>query len=71
MGSQTGSQHRQTPGHIRRQPATVVAARSPIRPHPATYSDAAYAPENRKAGSSTPSINDGLARTACPGWPLG
>jgi hypothetical protein len=50
MGSQTGSQCRQTPGHTRRQPAMVSAARLPIRPHPATCSNVAYAPENRKVG---------------------
>ena len=32
----------------------VGAARSPIRPRPATCSDAANAPEKRKVGGSTP-----------------
>jgi hypothetical protein len=41
QGSQTGSQRRQASGHIRRQPAMVCAARWPIRPRPATWSDAA------------------------------
>ena len=53
MGSQTG---RQTPGPIRRQPAIVVAGRSPIRPHPATCSDHTNAPEKRKGGGSTPPL---------------
>jgi len=56
MGSQTGSQRRQTPGHIRRQLAIVVATRSPIGPHPATCSYAAYAAEKRKVGGSTPPL---------------
>jgi hypothetical protein len=49
LGSQTGSQHRQTPGHTRRQPAMVSPASWPIRPRPATSSDAAYAPEKRRS----------------------
>jgi [ribosomal protein S5]-alanine N-acetyltransferase len=60
LGSQTGSQHRQASGHIRRQPAMVSAARSPIRPHSATCSDGAYAPEKRKVGGSTPPLTTTL-----------
>src|SRR5262245_58319498 len=56
MGSQTGSQRRQTPGRARQQPAMVSAARSLIRPHPATCSDAADAPEKRKVSGSTPPL---------------
>ena len=56
LGSQTGSQRWQASGHVRRQPATVSPARWPIRPHPATYSDAADAPEKRKVGGSTPPL---------------
>jgi hypothetical protein len=52
LGSQTGSQRRQTLGHARQQPAIVSAARSPIRRRSATCSDAAYAPEKRKVGGS-------------------
>jgi len=48
-GSQTGSQRRQSSGDIRRQPAMVCAARWPIRPHPATCSDGADAPEKRRS----------------------
>jgi hypothetical protein len=50
LGSQTGSQCRQTSGHIRRQPAMVSPARSPIGPHPATSSDGAYAPDPKIGG---------------------
>ena len=57
MGSQRGSQRRQTSGHIRRQPAMVSAARSPIRSLPATSSDAAYAPENRTARQKRPAAS--------------
>jgi len=49
VGSQTGSQPPQAGGHARRQSAIVSAARSPVKPHPATCCDAASAPENRKA----------------------
>jgi hypothetical protein len=55
-GSQTGSQRRKTPGHSRRQPAIVVAARSLIRQQPATCSDAANAPEERIPGSAPEKI---------------
>jgi hypothetical protein len=58
-GSQTGSQHRQASGHIRRQPAMVGAARWPIRPHPATCSDGTDAPEKRTASGSTPPLTTG------------
>ena len=61
MGSQTGSPHRQTSGHTRRQRAMVSAARLPISPHPATSSDAAYAPEKRKAGGSIPPLTTSFA----------
>jgi hypothetical protein len=55
QGSQTGSQCWQTSGHIRRQRAMVCAARSPIRPRPATCSDATDAPESgRPAVRSRP-----------------
>ena len=37
-----------------RRPATVCAGRWPIRPHPATCSHAADAPEKRKVGGSRP-----------------
>jgi len=56
LGSQTGSQRQQTSGHTRRQRAMVSPASWPIRPCPATCSDAAYAPEKRKAGGSTPPL---------------
>jgi len=62
LGSQTGSQRRQTSGHIRRQRAMVSAARPPIRPCPATSSDAVYAPEKRKVGGSTPPLTTSLTR---------
>jgi len=52
LGSQTGSQHRQTPGHVRRLRAMISAARSPMRPHPAVCSDAADAPEKLTVGCS-------------------
>jgi len=61
LGSQTGSQRRQTSGHTRRQPAMVCAARSPIRPHPATSSHTAHAPEKRKAGGSIPPLTTSFA----------
>ena len=41
----------------------VCAARSPIRPHPATCSDAGYAPEKRKVGGSTPPLTTTLTCT--------
>ena len=50
LGSQTGSQRQQTPSHIRPRGPMVSAARSLIRPHPATCNDSANSPENRKAG---------------------
>jgi len=59
--SQTGSQRRQASGHARRQPAMVGAASWPIRPHPATCSDTADAPEKRKAGGSTPPLTTSFA----------
>jgi CO/xanthine dehydrogenase Mo-binding subunit len=48
LGSQTGSQCQQTPVHTRRRRAMVSAARSPIGPRSATYSDRADAPDQRK-----------------------
>ena len=59
-GSQTGSQRQQTPGHVGRQPAMVSAACWPIRPRPATCSDAANAPEKRKVGGSIPPLTTTL-----------
>ena len=56
LGSQTGSQRRQTPGHTRPRRAMVSPARSLIRPRPATCSDGADAPEKRKVGGSTPPL---------------
>jgi hypothetical protein len=61
---------RQTPGHIRRQRAMVSAARSPIRPRPATCSDGADAPEERKVGGSTPPLTTTSDQRRCPVCPM-
>lgn len=69
QGSQTGSQCRQTSGHIRPPPAMVFAASWPTRPHLAPCGDAADAPEKGKSPTPTPptsSVGD-YVRFAWPG----
>ena len=56
-GSQTGSKRRQASGHIRRQPAMVGAARSPIRSHSAAVSgwqEAAMPPDAQLNSDAPP-----------------
>jgi hypothetical protein len=60
LGSQTGSQCRQTPAHTRRRRAMVSAARSPNGPQPATCTDRADAPESERSGKC--SSLDGAAK---------
>jgi len=67
VGSQTGSQHRQASGHTRRQWAMVSAASWLIRPHPATCSDAANAPENRKLKGMASLAGSDASHRAAPG----
>jgi hypothetical protein len=56
LGSQTGSQRRQTPSDTGRRPAMIGAARWPVRRHPATVRHVSIAPEKRKVDSSILSL---------------
>ena len=56
LGSQTGSQQRQTPSDTGRRPATIGAGRWPVRRRPATPRHSSIAPEKRKVSGSTPPL---------------
>jgi len=56
LGSQTGSQRRQTPSDTGRRPETIGAARWPVRRRPATLRHSSIAPEKRKVDSSILSL---------------
>ena len=54
MGGQAGANAGRRQATPSDKPAMVSAASWPIRPHSATSSHTAYAPEERKVGGSTP-----------------
>jgi hypothetical protein len=64
LGSQTGSQRRQTPSDTERRPGTIGAVRWPVRRHPATPRHSSIASEKRKVDSSILS----LTTTDRHGW---
>jgi hypothetical protein len=63
LGSQTGSQRRQAPGHPRRRAAMVSAGRSLLRPRPATCCDATEVPPKQQAAGSGPARGASQADT--------
>ena len=68
LGSQTGSQRRQTSSDTGRRSGTIGAGRWPVRRHPATVRHGSMAPEKRKVDSSILSLTTSLMRLEQPSY---